>query len=54
MKYVNSIMAVVFTGGGIGLLISPAFVEKMMGWNAIGFACVAIGWFFMGRAFDST
>jgi hypothetical protein len=47
-------LAIIFTGGGIGLLISPAFVEQMVWWNMLGLPCVFIGWYFMGKVYDST
>ena len=49
MKY----LATLFTGSGIGILISPAFAPEMIIYNLIGFPLVFIGWFFLGKVYDS-
>ena len=43
-------LAPIFCGTGIGLLISPAFVPTMVGWNMLGFVFVGIGFYFTGQA----
>jgi hypothetical protein len=45
-------LAPIFLGSGIGLLISPAFVEEMIWWNNTGFLLLPIGVFFAGKMFD--
>ena len=37
------ILAPVFIGTGLGLLISPAFVPEFHGWNLLGFIGLVIG-----------
>jgi len=36
-------MCAIFIGSGIGVLISPAFVSFMIGWNLLGFTLVGVG-----------
>ena len=46
-----SFLAAIFTGAGIGSLISPAFFPVLELWNLLGFIPVAIGVYFMSRAY---
>jgi hypothetical protein len=45
-----TILAVIFCGSGIGILISPAFVPKLAIWNLLGFPSVFIGAWFISKS----
>ena len=47
---INSILAPIFLGSGIGLLVTPAFVWHMIGWNMFGFLVIVPGLYFCNKA----
>ena len=43
-------LGALFMGAGIGLLITPAFVYHMIGWNLFGFLVMIPGLYFINKA----
>lgn len=43
MKYMRALIAVTLIGGGIGILVSPAFNSGFAGYNLLGFVAVSVG-----------